>query len=116
MHLRWRSLTTRSQSSASRRAEATQRSAIEFARGLRAGVRRTFVPSAGSTESKAEPLQEDGIDREEVGGDDRGGVGGKEAAPAERGATGRRRDAVLTQDPANGAGRDLEAELAELAP
>jgi len=39
----------------------------------------------------------------------------KEAAPGERGATGRGRDAVLTQDPANGAGRDLEAELTELA-
>ncbi len=45
----------------------------------------------------------------------RGGVGGKKAAPGERGATWRRRDAVPMQDPANGAGRDLEAELAELA-
>src|SRR5215470_9500096 len=62
-----------------------------------------------------EPLQEDGVNREEVSGDDRRGVGGKEATPGERGATWRRRDAVLTQDPANGAGRDLEAELAELA-
>src|SRR5215468_3105140 len=53
MHLRWRSFRTRSQSSASRRAEATQRSAIEFARGLRGGVRRTSVPSAASTQSKA---------------------------------------------------------------
>ena len=35
------------------RAEPTQRSAIEFARGLRGGVRRTSVPSAASTESKA---------------------------------------------------------------
>ena len=34
--------------------------------------------------------------------------------PGEGGATRRRRDAVLTQDPANCAGRDLEAELAEL--
>ncbi len=53
IHLRWRSFRTRSQSSASRRAGATQRSAIEFARGLRGGVRRTSVPSAASTESKA---------------------------------------------------------------
>ncbi len=53
-------------------------------------------------EEDVEPLQEDGVDREEVGGDDRGGVGGKEAAPAERGATWRGRDAMLTQDPANG--------------
>jgi hypothetical protein len=67
-------------------------------------------------EEDVEPLQKDGVDREEVGGDDRGGVGGKEAAPGERGATRRRRDAVLMQDPANGAARDLEAQLAELAP
>jgi len=38
-------------------------------------------------EEDVEPLQEDGVNREEVGGDDRGGVGGKEAAPGERGAT-----------------------------
>src|SRR5215470_19497752 len=62
-----------------------------------------------------EPLQEDGVNREEVSGDDRRGVGGKEAAPGERGATWRRGDAVPTQDPANRAGRDLEAEFAELA-
>ena len=42
-------------------------------------------------------------------------MGGKEAAPGERGATWRGWDAVLTQDPANGTGRDLEAKLAELA-
>jgi len=35
--------------------------------------------------------------------------------PGEHGATWHGRDAVPTQDPANGAGRDLEAELAELA-
>ena len=39
----------------------------------------------------------------------------KEATPGERGATWRWRDAVLTQDSANGAGRHLDAELAELA-
>jgi len=53
MHLRWPSFKTKSQSSASRRAEATQRSAIECARHLRGGVRRTSVPSAASTKSKA---------------------------------------------------------------
>jgi len=52
--------------------------------------------------------------REEVGGDDRGGVGGKEAESGERGATWRRRDAAPTQDPANGgrtqnSGRHLKA-------
>src|SRR5215470_416100 len=173
MHLRWPSFRTRSQSRASRRAEATQRSAIEFARGLRAGVRRTCVPSAASTESKATAnlasrsrirkrgrrpssvssqvrlraccvtQPESGLSVQaakkmrrlskwmkkrtqsrfrkmvstdkKVGGDDPGGEGGKEAAPGERRATWRGRDAVPTQDPANGAGRDLDAELAELA-
>ena len=42
-------------------------------------------------------------------------LGGKEAAPGEGGATWRGRDAVLTQDPSDRVGRDVQAELAELA-
>ena len=62
-----------------------------------------------------EALQPDGLDREEVGGDDRGGVLADELAPAALAAASSGRDALAAQDLGHAHVGDPKAEFERLA-
>jgi hypothetical protein len=66
-------------------------------------------------EQHVDPFEEDGVDGEEVAGQDAAGLGGEELLPGWAGAVGPWVDAGAVQDVPSGAGRDLVAEADQFA-
>src|SRR3954470_20045238 len=74
-------------------------------------------PAAGvlDDEEPGQPVQGDGVEVEQVAGEDRVGLGPQELGPGWSGSPGRGVDAGVVQDGPDGGGADLVAEADEFA-
>ena len=78
---------------------------------------RMCTPAGGvlDDEERVEPVQGDGVEVEQVAGEDRVRLGLQEFCPRRSGSLGRWVDACAVQDGPDGGGADLVAEAGELA-